>query len=45
MGGTAGEFKLATFSTAKAVALGGALGEVGVDGANSGEGGFQAIRI
>ena len=42
VGGTAGEFKLTTFGTAKAVALDGALGEVGVDGANGGEGGFQA---
>ena len=42
VGGTAGEFKLATFGAAKAVALDGALGEVGVDGANGGEGGFQA---
>ena len=45
VGGTAGEFKLATFGTAKAVALDGALGEVGVDGANGGEGSFQASRI
>lgn len=41
VGGTAGEFKLATFGTAEAVALNGPLGEVSIDGANGGEGGFQ----
>ncbi len=39
--GTAGEFKLAAFGAAKAVALDGTLGEVGVDGANGIKGGFQ----
>ncbi len=42
MGGAASKFKLAAFGAAKAVALDGALGEVGVDGANGGEGSFQA---
>ena len=41
VGGTAGEFELAAFGTAKAVALNGPLGEVGIDGATRGEGGFQ----
>ncbi len=40
--GASSKFKLAAFGAAKAVALDGALGEVGVDGANGGEGSFQA---
>ena len=41
MGGAASKFKLAAFGAAKAVALDGTLGEVGVDGANGIKGGFQ----
>jgi len=39
--GASSKFKLAAFGAAKAVALNGPLGEVGVDGADGIEGGFQ----
>ena len=45
VGGASSKFKLAAFGAPKAVALNGALGEVGVDGANGIEGGFQVIQI
>jgi hypothetical protein len=41
MGGAPSEFKLAALGATKAVALDGTLGEVGVDGANGIEDGFQ----
>jgi hypothetical protein len=41
MGGPSSKFKLAAFGAAKAVALDGTFGEVGVDGANGIEVGFQ----
>jgi hypothetical protein len=45
MGGASSKFKLAAFGAAQAVALNGTLGEVGVDGANGVEGGFQVTQI
>ena len=41
VGGASSKFKLAACGTAKAVTLDGTLGEVGVDGADGIEGGFQ----
>jgi hypothetical protein len=41
LGSFSREFELAAFGAAKAVALNGTLGEVGVDGADGIEGGFQ----
>jgi len=45
VGGASSKFKLAAFGTTKAVALNGTLGEVGVDGADGIEGGFQVAQI
>ncbi len=45
MGGAASKFKLAAFGATKAVALDGTLREVGVDGADGIEGGFQVASI
>ena len=45
VGGASSKFKLAAFGAAKAVALDGTLGEVGVDGADGIEGGFQVASI
>jgi len=45
MGGAPSEFKLTAFGAAEAVALDGTLGEVGVDGADGIEGGFQVASI
>ena len=45
VGGASSKFKLAAFGAAKAVALDGTLGEVGVDGANGIESGFQVSQI
>ena len=45
VGGAASKFELAAFGAAKAVALDGTLGEVGVDGADGIEGGFQVTSI
>ena len=41
VGGPSSKFKLAAFGPTQAVALNRTLGEVGVDGANGIEGGFQ----
>ncbi len=45
VGGASSKFKLAAFGAAKAVALDGTLGKVGVDGADGIEGGFQVASI
>jgi hypothetical protein len=45
VGGASSKLKLAAFGAAKAVALNGTLGEVGVDGANGIESGFQVTQI
>jgi len=45
VGGASSKFKLAAFGAAKAVALDGTLAEVGVDGADGIEGGFQVASI
>ncbi len=45
VGGASSQLKLAAFGAAEAVALDGTLGEVGVDGADGIEGGFQVASI